>query len=85
MKALAIVEADKPEVDSVILWDAGNRLVAFAYHNGRVEMSRSLDDVTSLDAGIAQALDAFGVDKGQVTKTGELPARPFAVLPTRWE
>jgi hypothetical protein len=83
MRATAIIEAERPGIDTIIIWGDTDRLIAFGYENGRVTMTRPL---TSADPN-REALDAFQVASGELTTIIDptsLPTRPVRTLPARW-
>ena len=89
MRCIAILEADRPGIDSVIIWEQAERLVAFAYEHGRVKMIRPLD-TPDLDAAIREVCDAFQIADAQLTRIhqwGEqaAPTQRIVQLPHRWE
>ena len=86
MKVTAIIEAQRPGVDHVILWDDNDRLVAYAYENGHVTKTRPLSspDITT---AVRETLDAFQINDVQLTRIHERPdaiTRHVASLPSRW-
>lgn len=89
MRCVAVIEATRPGLDSVLLWDRDGQLVAFAYLDGKVTMTRPLNAHT-LDAGISEVLESFQINQGQMTRitdwssTGLQPGTVVAA-PTRWE
>lgn len=89
MEAVAVIEAQRPGLDTVIIWNDGHRLVAFAYENGRVKMTRPLD-VATLDDGLLEVRDAFQINDAQLTRihnwrdTTAVTERILANPRTRW-
>ena len=65
MRAVAVIEATRPGVDSVIIWERDDQLVAFAYEDGKVKMTRPLAAIT-LDEGIAEVQANFQLPTGQL-------------------
>lgn len=87
MRCVAVIEAQRPGLDSVILWTDDERLVAVAYLEGQVKMTRPLN-ADSIDAGVREALDGFQVVDAQVTTVSQW-APPIGVSgpsqpPVRW-
>lgn len=67
MRCTAVIEADTPDLDTVIVWDDNTRLVAVAYQDGQIKMTRPLDAAT-LNDGIAEIQTQFHIDTGHVTR-----------------
>lgn len=88
MRCIAVIEAQRPGLDSVLIWDRDGQLVAFAYQDGRVTMTRPLQ-ATSLEGGITEVQDNFQVTVGQVTKIADWtdtrpPGQVATTMRTRW-
>lgn len=75
MKPIAILQADQPAVDTIILWKDDDRQIAVAYLDGQVKMTRPVETVQ-------EALEAFGVPDGQLIDI-DLPQRRV-VAGNRW-
>lgn len=88
MRCVAVIEADQPALDTVILWTDNDRLVAFAYLNGQVKMTRPLAAAT-LDDAVTETVAAFQVTSAQITRIANwdnIAARPEpAATASRWE
>jgi hypothetical protein len=89
MRCVAIIEASRPGLDSVIIWDQDGQLVAFAYEDGRVKMTRPLA-AANLDQGIGEVRDNFQITATQVTRLEQWvdtrpPEQQTTVIPARWE
>ena len=86
MKIIAIIEAERPGIDHVILWDDDDRLVAYAYEQGHVMKTRPLSEADTTRA-VQETLAAFQINDAQLTRVHERPAaitRHIAALPSRW-
>ena len=88
MRAIAVIEATRPGLDSVIVWEMDGRLVAFAYLDGKVKMTRVLD-VPSLDEGIAEVQRGFQINAGQLHRVtnwqeNTITAEPMPINRRRW-
>jgi hypothetical protein len=86
MKLIAVIEAQRPGVDHVILWDDSDRLIAYAYEHGHVTKTRPLStlDVTG---AVRETLDAFQINDAQLTRVHDRPdaiTQHIAPIPTRW-
>jgi len=89
MKPIAIIEAQRPGLDSVILWDDGQQVIAYAYEHGHVTKTRPLTG-PSLDDAILEVRDNFQINDAQLTKIHQWPTQhtqPQRILqmPTRWQ
>lgn len=67
MKCVAIVEAQRPGLDSVILWEDNDRLVGFAYLDGKVTMTRPLA-ANDLTQAINEVRTSFQINEAQLTR-----------------
>lgn len=68
MQAAAIIEAQRPGLDTVILWiNDSDQLVAFAYENGHVKMTRGIA-APDLDGAIREVRDNFQINAAQLTR-----------------
>jgi hypothetical protein len=67
MRCVAIIEANAPSLDSIILWADANRVIAVAYLDGRVSMTRPLA-TGSLDDALKEARESFRVEMGQLAR-----------------
>lgn len=67
MRCIAVIEANRPGLDSVIVWQDQDRLVAYAYQDGKVSMTRPLDAQT-IDAAVQEIRDNFQINDGQYTR-----------------
>ncbi len=88
MRCIAVIDASRPGLDTVIIWDDGSQLLAFAYEQGQVKMTRPLAAPT-LDMAVTEATVSFQVTDGHVTRINEwaatLPTTELAAaLPKRW-
>jgi len=88
MHCVAVIEANRPGLDTVIIWDDNGRLIAFAYEEGIVRMTRPLAAMT-LDDGVNEVRDNFQIIEGQLTRIRDwhdTVARtdPVAPIPQRW-
>lgn len=80
MTPTAIIQTQAANLDTIIIWETPDHLVAFAYHNGRVTRTRPLTTANPTQ----EALEAFGATEGQIT-TIATPTNRVAVLPARWQ
>lgn len=71
MKPVTIIEAERPGIDSAIIWDNDGQLVAFAYEHGRVMQTRPLVS----DDPLREVTEAFRLDEIDYRHVGELPVR----------
>lgn len=89
MNCIAVIQANRIDVDTVILWDDGSQLVAFAYLEGRVMRTRPLA-AKGTDDAINEVRDTFQLTSGgQVTRIRDwvdtvARTEPIADLPRRW-
>ena len=88
MNCVAVIQANRIDVDTVILWDDGSQLVAFSYLEGRVTRTRPLA-ATSVDQAINEVRDNFQIAEGHVTRIQDWVdtaprAEPVGDLPRRW-
>lgn len=86
MRPIAIIEAERPGLDSVILWDAGERLVGFAYLDGKVTMTRPLE-ATEIVAAAREACEHFQITESQLTRVADWQGKPsqrITPVGTRW-
>jgi hypothetical protein len=88
MRCIAVIEAERPGVDSVILWDRDGQLVAFAYEDGRVSMTRPLQ-AQDLSGALDEIREAFQITAGQVSRITDwtdkaLRTDPMAPRRQRW-
>jgi len=67
MRCIAVVEAARPGLDSVIVWEDQGRLVAFAYLDGKVKMTRPLDALT-IDDAVNEIRENFQITAGQFSR-----------------
>jgi hypothetical protein len=89
MQPVAIIEAERPGLDAVILWDDGNRLIAFAYLDGRVTMTRVIG-AGDLNGAIAETRENFQISDAQLTRIHDwhethVSKERLTVLPSRWQ
>jgi hypothetical protein len=89
MRCIAVIEAQRPGLDSVLLWDRDGQLVAYAYLEGKVTMTRPLNAAT-LETGITEVLESFQINQGQATRITDwsstgLQSGSVVAAPTRWE
>jgi hypothetical protein len=88
MRCVAVIEAERPGLDSVILWDNGEQLVAFAYQDGKVSMTRPLE-AGNIDQAVSEVQAAFQINAGQLTRvtdwqTTAVQAQPIPTTRRRW-
>lgn len=88
MRCIAVIEAQRPGLDSIIIWDREGTLVAVAYMDGRITMTRPLAAPT-LDEGVNEVLGAFQVNSGQFTRitdwtTNAVQVEPIQAPKVRW-
>lgn len=89
MRCIAIIEAERPGLDSVIIWETGDRIIAYAYENGKVTMTRPLDG-TNMNAAINEVRERFQINDAQLTRVhnwAETPATKERIVatPRRWQ
>jgi len=81
--------ADHPRFDSAIIWDDGERRVAFGYQAGQVITTRPLEAEALNDAlrELAAALQVSDAQLGAFVEVGEYPqpARLPRLGGGRWE
>ena len=71
MRCVAILDTERPGLDTVIVWqDNTGRLIAFAYLNGQVKMTRPLAAAT-FEEGVAEVQTGFQLGTGQVTRVAD--------------
>ena len=86
MRCVTVIEAQLPGLDTVILWDDTTRLIAYAYQDGRVTMTRALNADT-LPRAIAETQEAFQIDQAQLIRVHNWnrdQVETIATLPDRW-
>jgi hypothetical protein len=89
MRCIAIIEAQRPGLDSAIVWERDDgQLVAFAYLEGRVSASRSLESLT-LNAAIDEIRRNFQINDAQLTRVHDWHERTaeterLVATPRRW-
>lgn len=87
MRCVAVIQTDQLAHDTVILWDADGRLIAFAYLDGQVKMTRPLAAAT-LEEGITETQTGFQIQGGQITRIADwanLSATSSpSTAPARW-
>ena len=89
MRCVAILNTERPGLDTVIVWqDNTGRLIAFAYLDGQVKMTRPLTAAT-FDEGVAEVQIGFQLGTGQVTRITDwaniaAPTRTSPAASTRW-
>ena len=88
MRCIAVIEADRPGIDSVLIWEKDGQLVAFAYENGRVTMTRPLEAPT-LDLAVDEVRHNFQITAGQLSRITDwtdaaIPADPLTPTRRRW-
>lgn len=71
MRCLAVIEANRPGLDCVLIWERDNDLIAFAYLDGRVMMTRPLADTSTLDNAINETVQAFQIGTAQLTRISD--------------
>lgn len=88
MRCMAVIEAQRPGLDSVLIWDRNGELVAFAYQDGKVTMTRPLTAQDTLENATTEALTAFQVTDGRMTPVADwanaVPVRSSAGQRARW-
>lgn len=78
MRPLAFLQLDRQQTDTIIVWDDGERLVAFSYLDGQVVGSRPFE-AAALDEQAEQELEAaFGVPAAGMVRIRQ------AAEPQRW-
>ncbi len=82
MKPVAIIQTDVQLVDTIIIWEAADRLVAHAYLNGKTTMTTALNSANPTK----EALQAFHVPEGQLTRLHNWSNQPAQRVTTadRW-
>jgi hypothetical protein len=89
MRCIAIIEAQRPGLDSAIVWERDEgQLVAFAYLEGRVTASRPLDADT-LNVAIDEVRHNFQITDAQLTRVHDWQDRTavserLVATPRRW-
>ena len=88
MRCVAVIEAQRPGLDTVILWDDSTRLLAYAYEGGRVTMTRVLD-ASTLNNAIRETQEAFQINQAQLTRIHNWESQTaqtekIGTLPDRW-
>ena len=86
MRCAAVIEAERPGLDHVILWDDGDRLIAYAYEQGQITKTRPLTGA-DINAAVNETLAAFQINDAQLTRVHDRPAaitHHVAPLPSRW-
>jgi hypothetical protein len=89
VRCVAIIQAARPGIDSVLIWENNDRLIAFAYLDGRVSMTRPLE-ANTLDQAATETLTAFQIPDGQLTRLSEwsstqIQGQAPVAVPKRWE
>ncbi len=86
MQCAAVIQATRPGLDSIIIWarDDG-QLIAYAYQDGRVQMTRPLA-ATTVDQAIPEIRQNFQIDDAQITRAHwqDTITAPSHIGPTRW-
>lgn len=87
MRCVAVIEAQRPGLDSVLIWDQNGQLIAIAYLDGKVTMTRPIVADT-LDNAINDAVTAFQINQAQLTRVSDwtdksVPAETITTR-TRW-
>ena len=67
MKCAAVINAQRPGLDSIIIWARDEQLIAYAYQDGRVMMTRPLA-ATTIDQAIPEIRHNFQIDEAQLTR-----------------
>ena len=88
MQCVAVIQATRPGIDSIILWAREDgQLIAYAYQNGRVQATRPLN-ATTIDQAIPEIRDNFQITTAQLTRTNAwqdtIAAPTSQIGPTRW-
>lgn len=89
MRCIAVIEAQRPGLDSVIVWaQPDDRLVAFAYQDGKVTMTRPLA-ATTVDDAVTEIRNNFQITDGQYTRITDWTVTSSTIEPltptrTRW-
>lgn len=88
MRAVAVIEATRPGLDSVIVWEQDGRLIAFGYLDGKVAMTRPLA-ANTLDDGISEVQENFQITAGQLHRVtnwqdNTITAEPVPTSRVRW-
>jgi hypothetical protein len=89
MRCIAVIEAERPGLDSVLIWDRDGEMIAFAYLNGKVTMTRPLQAQDTLDNAINEAAQSFQINSGQLIRVTDWAnsstrVEPVAPTRTRW-
>lgn len=82
MRCLTVIEAQRPGLDSVLIWETQDALIAFAYLDGRVMMTRPLQAVT-LDQAATEAMNAFQITEARTTRIGDWTTTTIQATPAR--
>lgn len=84
MRPLVVLEVkDHLEFDSVIVWDEGERRIAFAYKEGRVQRTSPMTGDT-LEADVEEAQFGFQIRPHQLVHVANLAsAMDYVPAPTR--
>lgn len=88
MRCIAVIEAQRPGLDSILIWDRDSQLVAFAYQDGQITMTRPLNALNVEDA-TNETLEAFQVNQAQFSKVTDftstaVTAQPVGTIRKRW-
>jgi hypothetical protein len=90
MRCIAVIEAERPGLDSAIIWDRDGSLVAFAYLDGHTTMTRPLE-AQDVDGALDEVRVAFQIGAGQLQRITDwsnlatIPPEQLARNPrTRW-
>jgi hypothetical protein len=88
MRCVAAIQATRPGIDSILLWDDNDRLIAIAYQDGKVMMTRPLQADTLEDAA-TETLQAFQIPNGNLTRIADYTATttvtPVTQPSRRWQ
>ena len=88
MRAIAVIEATRPGIDAVIVWEHEGRLIAYGYEEGKVSMTRPLG-ANNLEDGITEVQQNFQITEGQLHRVtnwqdNTITAEPVPTSRTRW-
>lgn len=88
MRCIAVIEAQRPGLDTVLVWDRDGTLVAVAYLDGKITMTRPLA-AGSLEDGVNEVLESFQINQGQFTRVTDwtqsaVQAEAIGPTRTRW-
>jgi hypothetical protein len=88
MRCIAVIEAERPGLDSVLIWEREGTLVAFAYQDGHTTMTRPLVGA-DLNAAVSEIAEAFQINAGELQRITDWSSPTSTVetikpVRTRW-